>query len=175
MLWVAWLDSNDGPFCRGMLREVTPFPATLPRCWGPAMVLMPGVAFLLRDSLESRGSSECASQCVVTLMWVYGSQKKKIKKLCRRFYFPGQFTAQILWLLIYYLCSSCCLNETNGHRWLLADAFSWTGRTAALEMLGQISVAANQLCGIDQQDSTDFCISGSMREHVCIHHGCGFI
>lgn len=44
-----------------------------------------------------------------------------------------------------------------------------------MEMLRQISVAANQLCGIDQQESTDFCLSGSMREHVLICHGCGFI
>lgn len=120
--WQAWLNFNDGPFCRGMLKELMALPAALPGCWGPAMILVPGMAFLLRDSLKSRGSSQSASQCVLTLMWVY-ERWKKIKAVQRilLFFF---LTSQAKLLDKFYYCKSIiCValavwKKPNDCRWL---------------------------------------------------------
>lgn len=49
----AWSGVSDGPFCRGMLKELLTLPVTLWGYWGSsAAALILGMAFPLRDCLE---------------------------------------------------------------------------------------------------------------------------
>lgn len=120
-----------------------------PRWWGPAMALMPRMAFLLRYSLGSKGSSQCASQCVLILTWIYGSQKK-IKSLEEDFTSRPIYFISFIIVNLLSLCS-CCLNKTNDHRWVSTDSFSWTRRTAALEMLGQIPLLQTSFVALSRK------------------------
>lgn len=120
-----------------------------PRWWGPAMALMPRMVFLLRYSLGSKGSSQCASQCVLILTWIYGSQKK-IKSLEEDFTSRPIYFINFIIVNLLSLCS-CCLNKTNDHRWVSTDSFSWTRRTAALEMLGQIPLLQTSFVALSRK------------------------